>query len=201
MLEPPRAIDIGNTGPEKIVCRLPVVQTDVIQSPMRFQGSRQFPLLVDVGEQAVFESSPHLLAFLVFDVPLDNGLADGPYRACVVRATPKRRQPGSQTGKLLPQNTRCVTLESIDDLRDTTGRIGFDKQVNVVRHDFHLVNREVQFVGFFLQQNSQPSIHQIDKHLSSILRTPDNVILQAEYGTSVFTITSFHAYIIHQSDT
>ena len=94
MGEPSRAIDVGYSDPENIVGRLPIVQTDVIQSPMSFQGARQFPLLVDVGKQAVFESSPHLLAFLVFDVPLDNGLADGPYRACAVRVIRKALAAG-----------------------------------------------------------------------------------------------------------
>ena len=47
--------------------------------------------------------------------------------------------------ELLTENARREALESVDDLGNASGRIGFDEQVNVVGQDFKSVDRHAEF--------------------------------------------------------
>jgi hypothetical protein len=178
------------------VSRLPLFETLVVEPPMRFEHDTKVALLVGVGPQSVLESSPHLLALLVFDVLPDGCLADVSDCPRVVRPRPQARQASSECLELFPQLLGRVALQAVDDLGNGTGWIGFHEQVNVVRHNLQGVNIDVQFHGFFDQQVPDTFGNFIDKNRTAILRTPNQVILQREDGTGIFPVSRFHTGII-----
>ncbi|HKD59885.1 MAG TPA: hypothetical protein VKB47_05470, partial [Terracidiphilus sp.] len=61
----------------------------------------------------------------------------------------------------------------------------FDKEMYMIRHHFHCVDRHAQFIGFFFELLLQPSIDRLHKHRASIFGTPDNMILQRENATAL----------------
>ncbi len=71
VLEPSRAIAVGDSGTVLSISQLPIVQAGVVEPSMRFQHDGKLPLLIGVGEQPVLKRPKHLFALLASDVSSD----------------------------------------------------------------------------------------------------------------------------------
>ena len=73
--------------------------------------------------------------------------------------------------------------------------VGSPSKVNVVRHNFHFVDRQFQLFGLQAQQRFQANIHGLDQDRTSIFGAPHNVALQTEYGARIFGLPPGHGWM------
>jgi hypothetical protein len=74
--------------------------------------------------------------------------------------------------------------------------------VNVVGHHFKRMNLDIKLGCLFLQKCLQSGCHRSSQDRPTILRTPNQVILERVYCTSVLSVfRASHNYIIHQVST
>jgi hypothetical protein len=102
--------------------------------------------------------------------------------------------------ELLPHLAGRVPFQAIDDLCDTQGGVGLNEQVDVIGHNFESVNSDVKFRCLLDQQVPKANRDVVDENRAAILRTPDQVILEAENRVCVFAVSRFHTAIIQWSD-
>lgn len=105
-------------------------------------------------------------AFLILDVFADCVLADVAGSSCVVGSRPERRKPGTQGRKLLPKGTRRITLQTVNDLCHAKRGIGFDEQVQMIRHDFECMNGDAKLLGLLPNQIVEPIGYRGHKYLA-----------------------------------
>lgn len=131
-------------------------------------------------------------AFLSFDVFADRILTDVASSPCVVGARPKRREFGTQGRKLLPKGTRRITLQTVNDLCHAERGIGFDEQMQMIRHDFECMNGDAKLLGLLPDQIVEPVRYWGHKHLAPELWAPYYVVFKGEDGSRVFSISICH---------
>src|SRR5579859_286688 len=154
---------------EGIIVHVLVFEQEPIQKDS-FTFARVQPVFV-----AAFHRSGTLLRL---DIGFHSLFRDCPDTADVVAAAPQAGQTRTQFGILLPQLPRGEALELIRQaMRSLTGW-GREKQVDVVGHDFKRLNRHLQLRRFLLQQFSQIGFNSAYQNLTSVLGTPDQVILE-----------------------
>lgn len=134
-------------------------------------------------------------AFLRFDVTLNNAFGDSANRTGVVAAAPKRRKARTQPGKFLTQNAARSALDPVHDFGDAQGRVGFNKQMHVVRHHFQRVNRHLVLDGDFRNQFLEPGINRSDQNFPPILRAPNEVVFQAENRPCIGSVSWLCAHV------
>src|SRR5271165_3811013 len=179
---------------------LTLSQCGIVKSSVRLEHNPKFTLLVDVSPKAKFIGAKHRsFPFLAFNVLAHCCLADVTHAACVVTPGPKRRESTAQESKFLSQDTAGITFESIGDLRDRKRWVTLKKQVNVIGHDFHRVNRQGKLIRLFKQQRSQTIGNSIRENRPAVLRTPDQVKLQRENRAGIACVPR-HAIIIHRAN-
>ena len=71
-----------------------------------------------------------------------------PYTRYEIAPTPQRRQLRAQKAKLLPQDARGIALELCRNLGRRQSRIALDKEMHMVRHHFHGMQRQPQLLRF-----------------------------------------------------
>lgn len=168
-------------------------QAFVVQAPVSLQGNRELALLISVGEQAIFECLAHESpAFLVLDIPCDNGLANRSNRASVVTPAPKGRKPAPQLTKFLPERSGRVPLDPVDNLGHANSWATFKKNVHVIRHHTEIVHGDLQLETFLPDQLTKPVLNRSNKDGPPVLGAPHNVVLQAENCAGVFAVSRFH---------
>lgn len=176
-----------------------VLKSGVVKLAEVIKHLRQESGLRLVGFDPVAVAQNHgSTALLGFDVLSDRRLRDVPDRAREVGSRPQRRETRTQVRKLLTQEAGCRTLEAIDDLGRRARRVGLDKQVNVIRHHFHFVNEKAVLCGDLIEQNLEALIDGRNENRPTILRAPNDVILEAENSPSVVRVSrslSAHARI------
>jgi hypothetical protein len=160
---------------------------------MGLQHARQLAILIGGGPKSILECSSHLLALLVLDVSTDNRFTDSANGSRKITSAPETREPRTKFAKLLPQSVGRGSFEAIDDLGHAPGRIAFNKQVKVIRHDLKGVNRQTDPIRDFSDDRSQPFFDWTNKHGPTVLRAPDQVVLESENGTSVFGVPVGHS--------
>jgi hypothetical protein len=79
----------------------------------------------------------------------------------------------------IPQKPRRAPLDAVNDLSHAENGISFDKHVNVIGHNLKRMHDHAQFTCYSLDDLLQSRFDRIDKHCAPILRTPDNLILEA----------------------
>jgi hypothetical protein len=72
--------------------------------------------------------------------------------------------------------------------------VGFDKQMNVVGHDFQPMNRYANLLRFEPQQRLKPSFDRPGENRAAIFWAPEKMIFQTKNSSRVFGVT------IHKSD-
>jgi hypothetical protein len=136
----------------------------------------QFAFLVRVSPQLKFVGAKHrLFPFLVLDIVAYRCLADVSHAPRVVGARPQGGQAAAQERKLLSQYAAGVAFESIGDLGDRKGRVTLNEQMNVIRHDFHRVNRQSKLVSLLAEQRFQAIGNSALKHRPAVLRAPNQI--------------------------
>jgi len=91
--------------------------------------------------------------------------------------------------KLLAQESRRCALETVDDFSDGSRRITLDEQVNMIRHDFQLVNEEIVLQRHFADQLLEPFVYWRHQYGPSVLRAPHHVIFEAENSPGIACIS------------
>lgn len=127
-------------------------------------------------------------ALLVLDIPANRRFGDVTNGARKVGARPQRRQTRTQVRKLLAQEAGCRSLEAIDNLGHGARRVSLDKQVNVVRHNFDFVNEKTVLGGDLVKEGLEALINGRNENWTSVLRAPDDVILEAENSPRITCI-------------
>ena len=125
---------------------------------------------------------------LVGDIPPNSLLRDCADAAHLVTAAPHAGQPRLEPRKFASQFVRREAFELRRNMRGSEARVGLDKQVNVVRHNFQRVNRGVQFLRFAIKQLPQSLLDGTNEYFESVLRTPDEVILERVQGSDADSV-------------
>jgi hypothetical protein len=94
----------------------------------------------------------------------------------------------SQPREFLTKNPATVSLEPVHNLSHAVGRVVLNKEVDVIRHYFHGVQRETVLSSLFLQDPFQSLIDTVDQHGATILWTPYQMYLPCENRTGVLCI-------------
>src|SRR4029434_489228 len=138
-------------------------------------------------------------SLLVFDVAPDGRFRDVPDAANVVASAPQRRQLGTQMPEFLPQDARGIPLELCRKFGRGNAWITLDKQVHVIRHDFHRMQRGSKFSGFAVQQGLQALSTRTHQHRFTVFRAEHEVVLEGEDCASVACVpVMFHTTSITQ---
>jgi hypothetical protein len=109
-------------------------------------------------------------------------------RANVVAARPERRQPALEPGELLTQDAGGVALELRRNVRRGFGRVGFDKQVNVIGLNLQRADCRPKLAGLLPEQFRETFLNLAAENRLPILRAPDEVILQVKNRSGVVSI-------------
>lgn len=173
-----------------------LLQTGIVKSAEVAQHRIKRSGLRHARIDAVFVAALHSLAFLRFDVFANRCLGHGADCSGEVGPRPQCRQTRPQQREFLPQHARRMTFEAVDDLGNVLRRTSLNKQMHMIRHHFHCVNREAVLLGDLANQLFQPRINRRRQRFAPVLRAPDQVVLQAEHCASVFGVSiSRHAFL------
>ena len=167
-------------------------KADVVQAAVGLKHDVEFPLLVPVGPKSVFECFSHSLALLCFNVFANSLFGDISNGGGIVGTGPKGWKPGPKLGKLLAEDRRRIAFEPVDDLGNTQDRLRSDEDVNVVGHNLKGFDHDLQFGGLLQKEFFQSRIHRRLKHLSTVLRTPNEVVLETVNGSGICFVSRFH---------
>lgn len=117
-----------------------------------------------------------LLVFLILDIAPDNIFGNMPNALAVVAARPECRQTTFQMRERLPQPPRCYTFQLLDNVVRRERWRSFHEQMDMIWHDFDTGDCYTNLVGLFVEQAPQLYFHRANQYLSSVLRTPYQVI-------------------------
>ena len=96
--------------------------------------------------------------------------------AHVIASAPEGRQPRLQIGKLTPQLMRSEAFHLVDNVLRGVGGRRFEKQVDVIGHDFERDNLAVQLFGLAEDQCPQARLNAPGEYLAAVLGTPNEVV-------------------------
>lgn len=196
-LEPRRLLVVTDASPLRFVGGFPLLQTRVIKTSMRFEGDTKFTLLVGIGKQTEFVSPAHSLSLLILYVTSDAGFRDGAARTGIIATAPQSWQTRTERRKFSAEIVRSAPLETVDKFRNAKRGIGFDEQVDVIRHDFQGMNLDAKLSCDFVEQLCHPQCYVAYQNGTTVFWTPDKVVLQGENRTGVLSVSApNHKYTI-----
>ena len=135
--------------------------------------------------------------FLVLNIAAYRCLRHTTYRTNEIASTPQRRQLRAQMPKLLPQETRRVALQLRSNFGRSYIRSTLHKQMHMIGHDFHGVQRQSQLLGFHHQEFLQSDFHRTAQDRFTVFWAKHKVILQREDSPSIVRIAlMFHTLSI-----
>src|SRR5262245_58382095 len=140
--------------------------------------------------QPIFEILPQLSPLLVLYIFSDRRFGHVPDRTDVITAAPQRREPRFQKGKFLPEKAGCETFELGRNVRRRQGRIGFDKHMDVIRHDLKRMYRCLQLRRFLVQQFFQALSDLASEDRFAIFGTPNELIFKCKNRSGILSIPS-----------
>lgn len=170
----------------------------VIEPPMSFQHGFKFAALSAVREKSEFIRPAHSLPLLVGYIFLNAFFSDAANRGNKITSTPQGRQSTLQGWEFFSQNPRSKAFKSVGNFSRAPARVCFNKQVNVVRHDFQCVNCRFHFGRFLSQENSKPIVHRRGQYCPSVFRAPNQVVLQRKNRSCIFCISRIHFINIYR---
>jgi len=161
---------------------------------MRLQHDRKLSLLISVGPKAKLVCVKHrLFALLAFDVFADRGFADMPHTPGIITSRPQRGKPTAKPRKFLAQHSTGLTFKTIGSLGNRKGRVTFNKEVHVIRHDFQGVNRQREVVCGILEKHFQTISDRTFKDGPTVFRTPNKVKFERENRRSILCVTGHYS--------
>jgi hypothetical protein len=95
------------------------------------------------------------------------------------------------------RNAAGSSFEAIDDLGDAKRRVGFDKQVNVIRHDLDGMKPHAVFGGDLGEQRLEPRINRLRQDRATVFRAPHDVMLQRKHHAGVLCVSIPHERSIY----
>lgn len=78
--------------------------------------------------------------------------------------------------------------------------IHLDKEVDMIRHDFHLDHLSLPFTGDFAKDSFQVIIDSINQNPPTVLRAPHDMILAGVHYTAVRLESPSHSWIMPHGD-
>jgi len=202
VLEPGRLLVIVYADTVIFIGGFTLFKTGVVEPSVSLEHDAEFALLINIGEETELESFAHdLLALLAFYVFAYRRVGHAAYRGNEVTPAPKCRQTGTQTCKLVSKDMRGISLEPLGYFRRAPARVSLYEQVNMLGHNLQSVNRHLNLDSLFSKEGFQPAGDLSFKHRTSILRTPHEVVLEAENSSGVFSVSSIHINNIYPTDT
>src|SRR5215475_5826530 len=142
---------------------LTLLVLSVIANPIRFFGHA---------------ASSHVL--LVLDVLLDDRQRRPADSRDEIAVGPQRRQAALQPREFLSQEPRRSSFDQLDEPVNAELRVAFDQQVNVVGHNLDLKQLYLPLGADLRSDRFEAKINAIDQNLSSVFRTPDDVVFAIE---------------------
>jgi hypothetical protein len=119
-------------------------------------------------------------------------------RACgrsEITRRPHARHP-AKTLEFFSQNTRCIALQSKHNLADSEMLRAIEKQMDVIRFNSQMHNRDVDLRRFLPQQCDQPLSYIADKRFATTARYPDGVIPDRSHRALVVSIPVKHKHLV-----
>lgn len=130
---------------------------------------------------------------LILDISPNGFFRNMTNRLNIVGASPKAWQSLSQAFKFLTQSSGSVAFELLNNIMGTIDRRCFNEQMNMIGHNFQVLNRYIDFGGFLKKKLSKPCLDQANQNFPPILGAPYNMIPKIKDCL----ITSCPACIIH----
>ena len=161
---------------DRLAAQLPrshaLFQRSIVEIARLPKLERQGLGLLTVRVYPVSEANTHSHTFLLCHVLLHRGCRDRTYGTREITTTPESRKTASQPREFLTKNPATVSLEPVHNLSHTVGRVVLNKEVDVIRHYFHGMERETVLSCLFLQDPLPSLIDTVDQHGATILWTP-----------------------------
>jgi hypothetical protein len=183
---------------DRLAAQLPrshtLFQRSIVEIARLPKLERQGLGLLTIRVYAVLEGNTHSHTFLLRHVLLNGGCSDRTYGTREIPTTPESRKTASEPREFLTKNPATVSLEPVHNLSHTVGRVVLNKEVDVIRHDFHGMQRETVLSSLFVQDPLPSLIDTADQHGETILWTPYQMYLQCENRTGVLCIP-FHVIL------
>jgi len=198
-LEPSRLLAIRPGRSGSFPTQITAVESSVIEPAVRLKARRKLTPLAGVGEESELERLDQLLTRLIFNVFANGSLANVAYRPGVVAASPESRYSAPERRELPPEKSGRATLKRIHDACWRCSGISLNKQMNVIRHYLPCMNCPVVFRSNFIEYFVESASDVVNQNRSSILRAPNQVVLQAEDCGSIFSVSVAHASILYRS--
>ena len=158
------------------------------QSGLQKQKIQLFQLISVWAKEVLVSTKHNLTRLLHFNIPLDGFFGNLAYRTDIITSAPQARQSGTKLRELLAQQARGITFELVGKTLRCFGWIAFDKQMNVVWHDFERLNRNIQLMSLLIQQRAQFFSDFPGQNFAAILWTPNQMIFQVENASCVAPI-------------
>jgi hypothetical protein len=180
-------------------CALPGHLADVVAGGVgRLKRAFERSGLFRRGQQFQLDGEFHLAALLLLNVVLDRFRRDVSGAANIVRTAPQRWQARTQMWELIAQDAGGVAFELIGELLRRVDRQAIYKQVQVIGQHFKRLNSAVQFGCLLVQQFLQPLRNHTRQHLATVLRTPDEVVIDGREAASNVAIP-FSTHVLQYS--
>jgi hypothetical protein len=135
--------------------------------------------------QSVLEGDAQLFPLLRFDVFANRGFRNVTDRTGVVATRPQGRNSGAKLAELSPHITAGDPFEPIHNFRHGKTRVEGNKQVYVVRHNFHRLNLPLVFCRHLVEQLLQTFLHLSRENRPAVLRAPHEVNFEREHRPRV----------------
>jgi len=182
-------ISVEHALPDLPVSRDSLLQSGVIEIPALPQKEVKSTDLGAIRVKTIFESANHLLALLILDVTPHRCIGDMPDATDIETATPESRKSGSQRLMFFPQMPGGISFELVGKSLWGFSRISRNKQMNVIGHDFHCLNRHAESLGFLIKQSPEIYGNAVNQNATSVFGTPHEVIFQRIHPTSMGSIS------------
>ena len=129
---------------------------------------------------------------LVGDVSPDRRFRNRTDAAYVIAAAPERRHARFEPRKFFSKFVRRESFELGGNMRGSQSRVGLNEHVNVIRHNFQRLEIRFEFLRLLVEQLTKSFFNRSDKHLETILGTPDQVVFERVDRANTDAISGIH---------
>lgn len=129
---------------------------------------------------------------LVGDVSPDGRFRNRTDAANVIAAAPKRRHARFEPRKFFSEFVRSESFELSRNMCGSQSRVRLNEHVNVIRHNFQRLDIRFEFLCLLVEQLTKSFLNRPDKHLETILGTPDQVVFERVNRQSTDAISGIH---------
>jgi len=145
----------------------------IVEEPRRLKEADKFSFLSPVGKEPVFKRLSHLPFLLRSNIMPDSLLRDTANRFSIIGPAPESREPAPNFLKFLPKDSASIAFQGISYTSHGISRVGLNKQVDMVWHDFQGMDYKAKLRGSLEQELTEPACNIPYKDLKPILGAPN----------------------------